>query len=104
MRRPPNLFAPSDDQKAYRRLLELPAVATATGFRTMQVAPISAPLSAILNRRLGVVDMTVEAALHGDRGLFVEAVLADGAVSDPGIAGKLVDDLLAAQRAHLPQF
>jgi alpha-galactosidase len=85
-------------------ILELPAVATATGFRTMQVAPISAPLRALLSRRLSVVDITVEAALRGDRRLFVEAVLADGAVRDPATAGKLVDDLLTAQRAHLPQF
>jgi alpha-galactosidase len=85
-------------------ILELPAVATATGFRTMQVAPISAPLRAVLSRRLAVVDVAVEAALRGDRNLFVEAVLADGAVSDPVVAGKLVDDLLAAHRAHLPQF
>ena len=31
-------------------------------------------------------------------------VLADGCVRDPAVAGRLADDLLAAHRAHLPQF
>ena len=32
------------------------------------------------------------------------ALLADGCVSDPVVAGRLADDLLAAHKAHLPQF
>jgi hypothetical protein len=30
--------------------------------------------------------------------------LADGCLSDPAVAGRLADDLLAAHKAHLPQF
>jgi alpha-galactosidase len=84
-------------------LLELPAVATGRGFRTMQVGEIPAGVAALLTRRIGVVDLTVEAALRGDRGLFVEAVLADGAVTDPHRAGQMVDELLRAQDRYLAQ-
>jgi alpha-galactosidase len=82
-------------------LLELPAVATGRGFRTMQVGEIPAGIAALLTRRIGVIDLTVEAALRGDRKLFVEAVLADGSVSDPHQANEMVDELLAAQSSYL---
>ena len=82
-------------------LLELPAVATGSGFRTMQVGEIPTAIAALLTRRIGVIDLTVEAALRGDSKLFVEAVLADGAVTDPIQASRMVDDLLLAQEAHV---
>ena len=82
-------------------LLELPAVATGRGFRTMQVGEIPAGVAALLTRRIGVIDLTVEAALRGDAGLFVEAVLADGAVTDLQQARQMVDELLLAQQPFL---
>jgi len=48
--------------------------------------------------------LTVEAALNGDRGLFVEALLADGAVTDSEVAGKMVEELLEAHRPDLANF
>ena len=83
-------------------LLELPAVATGRGFRTMQVGEIPAGMAALLARRIGVLELTVEAALRGDAKLFVEAVLADGAVTDPQQASRMVDELLRAQDSYIP--
>ena len=85
-------------------VLELPAVATAGGLRPIQLPDFPAPLAAIISRRAAATSLTVEAALAGDRRLLVEALLADGAVSDPTVAGKLGDDLLEAHREHLPNF
>jgi len=85
-------------------VLELPAVATATGLRPIQILDLSAPLAAILCRKLAATRLIVDAALSGDRGLFVEALLADGAVTDRDIAARLTDDLLEAQREYLPDF
>jgi alpha-galactosidase len=62
------------------------------------------PLAAIINRKLAAIDLTVEAALTGDRGLFSEALLADGAVTDADVARRMRDDLLEAHRPHLPNF
>jgi alpha-galactosidase len=50
------------------------------------------------------VYLAVEAAMTGDRDLVVEAMLADGAVSDPDAAARLTDALLAAHAADLPRF
>jgi len=85
-------------------VLELPAVATATGLRPIAIPDFSDPLAAIIARKLAAVELTVEAALRGDRALFVESLLADGAVTDVNIAWKMADELLEAQKAYLPNF
>ena len=84
--------------------LEIPGVATARGIRPMAVPDLGKPLTAILARRLTSVDLAVEAALTGDRGLVIEAMIADGAVFDADKAAALTDDLIAAQAQHLPRF
>ncbi|HIO50514.1 TPA: hypothetical protein EYN23_24625 [Candidatus Poribacteria bacterium] len=85
-------------------VLELPAVATATGFRAIQLPDFPNTLASIVNRKLTAIQLTVEAALNGDRGLFIEALLADGAVVDPNVAGKMADELLEAHRSNLSAF
>jgi alpha-galactosidase len=61
-------------------------------------------LAAIVERRLASVTLTIEAALRGDRDLFVEALLADGAVRDPDTASHMADSYLATQAEYLPRF
>lgn len=85
-------------------VLELPAVSTATGLRALPVPDLTGPLTAILARKIAAAQLTVEAALQGDRRLFVEALLADGAVTDTEVASALSEELLQAQRAYLPNF
>ncbi len=85
-------------------ILEVPAVATATGLRPLQLPDFSDLLAAIITRKLAPVELTIAAALSGDRTLMVEALLADGAVTERDTAVRLADDLLEAQRHYLPQF
>ncbi len=85
-------------------ILELPAAATATGLRPLQILDFPDTLAAIVVRKLAATRLTVEAALTGDRKLFVEALLTDGAVTDRPTAEALTDELLAAQQQYLPQF
>ncbi|MBM4460492.1 MAG: 6-phospho-beta-glucosidase, partial [Chloroflexi bacterium] len=61
-------------------------------------------LAATLGRVIASQELTVEAALTGSRPLFVEALLADGCVTDRAVAARLVDELLTAHKLHLPQF
>jgi alpha-galactosidase len=79
-------------------------VATATGLRPLQILDLPDTLAAIINRKLAATRLTVEAALAGDRGLFVEALLADGAVTDPAVAHEMAEELLEAHRQYLPNF
>ena len=92
----PNL--PSD------AILELPALAGASGLRPLHIHDFPDRLAAVLQPKIASQALTVEAALSGDRRLLVEAVQADGAVEDRAVAEKLVDDLLSAHKAYLPQF
>jgi alpha-galactosidase len=85
-------------------ILELPAAATATGLRPLQILDFPDPLAAIINRKLSAARLTVEAALTGDRKLFVEALLADGSVADPEMAHEMGEELLNAHRENLPNF
>ena len=61
-------------------------------------------VTAILQRVIGVQELTAEAALKGDRQLVVQAMLADGDVLIREDAEALTDALLNAQRQWLPQF
>ncbi len=85
-------------------VLELPGIATARGLRPTAVPDFPGPLAAIVARRLASVGVAIEAAMTGDRGLVVEAMLLDGAVADPDRAVALTDALLAAQSRYLPNF
>jgi alpha-galactosidase len=84
--------------------VEIPGIATARGIRGQAVPDLSAPLTAILARRLSSVSIAVEAAMTGDRDLVVEAMIADGGVTDVDRAAALTDDLLDAQQRFLPRF
>lgn len=85
-------------------ILEIPAAATGRGFLALQAPPIPPALLAPIARRVAAHTLTVEAALRGDRNLWVEALLADGAVTDITIASQIVDEMLAFHRERLPQF
>lgn len=49
-------------------------------------------------------EMTVEAAMTGNRALALQALATDPLVHDFDSAGPMLDELLRAHRAHLPQF
>lgn len=85
-------------------ILECPAVATAAGLQAIRIPEISSSLAAILSRKLSATTLTVEAALTGDKKLFIEALLLDGAVTDIDMAQNLASDLLEAQRVYLPNY
>ena len=85
-------------------VLEMPAVANGKGFLPLGIDYFPDSLAAIINQRLACVELTVDAALEGDRKLMVEAMLADGAVRNRGTAEKLTDELLKVHKGLLPQF
>jgi alpha-galactosidase len=87
-----------------RAVVEVPALVTARGFLPLAVPDFPTPLAAVILRRLAPVEVTVEAALSGSFDLFVEALLLDGAVSDPSVARSMAEDLVSAQRPYLPRF
>lgn len=85
-------------------VLEMPAVATAGGFRPIQIVDFPDILAGYIHRASCVFELAVEAALTGNRLLYEEAIIAGGYISNRSAVSKMVDELLLAQREYLPQF
>ena len=85
-------------------VLEMPTCATRAGCVPIAMPPLRPALAATITRALYGIEITVEAALTGDRRTFVEALLYDGCVLELAKAEALADDLLAAHKERLPQF
>lgn len=85
-------------------VVELPARITAAG-------PVPLPQPALAPELLGLVQhvaayerLAVEAALSGDRAVARRALLAHPLIGQWGTAEELVERLIEADAAHLPQF
>jgi alpha-galactosidase len=85
-------------------VLELPAVATAAGFAPLQMRDFPDVLCQLLAKPIAIAELTVEAALTGDRNLFVEAILAGGYLNDRNAVKQMTDELIQAHHDFLPQF
>jgi alpha-galactosidase len=85
-------------------ILEMPVMATRAGCLPVGLPPMSPAVLAWTTEALYGVELTVDAALAGDRDLVVQALLYDRCVPDLKSAQALADDLIAAQKPHLPQF
>lgn len=83
-------------------IVEAPAIATGAGLQPIAQPPLPAALAATLATRYQWVETIVEAALHGSRDSFIQALIVDGACTSIDQATALADDLLAAQSAFLP--
>ena len=85
-------------------MVECPVIASSGGLRPVITDPLPSGIAGVLSSRFECVEVTVEAALEGDRDKFVQALLIDGAVTSIETAYRMADELLAAQKEYLPQF
>jgi alpha-galactosidase len=85
-------------------VLESPALVDGGGFHPIAVGNLSEGIASTLVKRITSTELTVDAALSGSLDLFIQALLADGAVTLPSEARALAIALLKAQAEHLPQF
>ncbi len=70
----------------------------------LPVGPLAAPIAAMMDLQLRIMDLVVDAAVTGSRQLALEALLIDPTVPDPQSAQKMLDEMLLAQAELLPQF
>ena len=88
----------------YEAVLEMPAIATAKGFRQIHIDDYPDVLAGFISRQLSIIELAVDAALKGDRKLFAEAILQGGYITDKKAVHAMVDELITAQKQYLPQF
>lgn len=85
-------------------VIESPVATCGGKFCPLSITDFPDKLAAIISRRLSSVQLTVEAALSGDIGLVVEALLMDGAIHDWRTAEALANELIHAHKQYLPRF
>ena len=85
-------------------IVESPAIVDRTGVRPMKAGSLPQGIAAMSNMQIMIRRMVVEAALRGDRGLALKAVLADPVTHDTAAAEAVFDELFEAHRVALPQF
>jgi alpha-galactosidase len=85
-------------------VIECNGSGVAGGFMPIMADDLPPALVAKLQSKISAIEITVEAALRGDRDLMLEALLADGGVGQVDKAEALRDALIEAHKQHLPQF
>jgi alpha-galactosidase len=86
--------------------VESMCVADGSGVRGRETVHLPAPVAEFLRRASAAQELTVEAAVTGNRDTVFEAMLADPLAGciDYDRLGAMTDELLAATKAWLPQF
>jgi len=84
--------------------LEIPSMVNAAGIFPLRQAEVPRSVWGLVSAVKNYEQLTVEAAVSGDRQLAMEALLAHPLVGDYDVAVKLLDEMLEANKAYLPQF
>lgn len=88
-------------------VVEVTALVGAYGIRPVHVGPLPEPIAANLRHHITTQQLTVQAALSGDRQLALQAFLLDPlltATLEPEQTALLLDEMLQAHAQYLPHF
>ena len=87
-------------------VVEVPGLISGYGVRGVGVGPLPEAIAGVLDQRVHQQELTVDAALAGDRALALQALLADPLMHNVGIedAEAMLDEALALHGKHLPRF
>jgi 6-phospho-beta-glucosidase len=85
-------------------VVEVNCLIGADGPRPITVGPLRPELRGLLQQVKAYEELTIQAAVTGDKGAALQALLANPLVPSVGVAKALLDDLLEAHADHLPQF
>jgi alpha-galactosidase len=88
-------------------IVEVSSLVGGYGIQPISVGPVPEAVAATLRQHITVQELTVQAALTGDRGITLQAFMQDpqiAAVLTPEDTAALLDELLAAHADDLPQF
>jgi alpha-galactosidase/6-phospho-beta-glucosidase family protein len=85
-------------------IVEVPAVIGADRIYGLAMGELPTLIASLLNNQLDIMDLNVEAAVHGSRKAALEGLILDPLVPNPEVAEKILDEMLVAQAGYLPQF
>jgi 6-phospho-beta-glucosidase len=85
-------------------VVEIPATIDRDGAHPLPVAPLEPDMLALVEHAKGYEILAARAAVTGDRGTALRALMANPLVGDFDVARPLLDALLDANREYLPRF
>jgi Family 4 glycosyl hydrolase C-terminal domain len=85
-------------------VVEIPCLVNAAGIHALQVPEVPRTVWGLIAAVKAYEQLTVEAAVRGSRHTALLALLAHPLVREYEVALPLLDELLEANRAYLPQF
>jgi len=85
-------------------VIEAPCRVAGAGVGPLPLAPLAPEMLGLVQHAKAYERLTVRAAVSGDRGTALKALLANPLVRDYDAAVPLLHELLEANRAHLPRF
>jgi alpha-galactosidase len=85
-------------------IVELPGLVGGDGVHGLALDPLPAPIAELCRRETVLVDLVVDAGVHGDRDLALQALLLDPMINDIQQARLILDDYLEVFADYLPQF
>ena len=85
-------------------VVEVSCVIGAEGPRPLTMGPLSPKLRGLLQQVKAYEELTIEAAVTGDREAALQALVANPLVPSFEAAKAVLDDLIEAHAEHLPQF
>ena len=85
-------------------IVEVPALVDAGGVKPLCVGEMPRPVLGLTQALLNWQELTVDAALSGERSHVVRAMMAHPWLNSRETAEKLCDEMMEAHAAFLPQF
>lgn len=85
-------------------IVEVPGIIGGDGVHGLSLNPLPGAIAELLRREAALVEVVVDAGVHGDRDLALQALLLDPMVGDIRRARMLLADYLEAFADYLPQF
>lgn len=84
--------------------VEVPTIVRRSGVKSLPIAPMPLTVRGLVQAVKAHEELTVEAALTGDRGLALEALMANPLVGSYDKANGYLERVLGADREYLPRF
>jgi alpha-galactosidase len=85
-------------------VVEVSSLVDGAGIQPLRIAGLPKGILATLRARLDQQELTVDAAVRGDRNAALQAILAEPLVHSVADAQGMLDELLRAHAAYLPTF
>ncbi len=98
----PNMGSISDIPS--NAVVEVPGVVGNMGVKPIQVGSLPKAITGLLRQQLTHIDLTVDAALTGDRKLALQALLMHPSIPNLEVAENILNDLIRYESKYLQQF